>query len=109
MQREAAKTGGDRSATVSVAAAAAGVAWSLFWLFESFGSLPSIWELIVPAVTIACGAIAAASAVVALRGRASRRTGSILGLALGVVLIAWGVALVPISMERAAMQSWPAF
>lgn len=105
MERERAKTGGDRSAIVTVAASTAGVAWSLFWLFESFGELPSIWELIVPAVTIACGTVAATSAVVALRGGTSRSTTAILGLVLGVVLIAWGVALVPISTEDVALSS----
>lgn len=94
------KTEGDRTATVSVAASAAGVAWSLFWLFESFGELSSIWELIVPAVSIACGTVAAASAVVALRRGTSQRTTAIIGLILGVALIAWGIALVPVSVER---------
>lgn len=100
MGREPTKTGGDRAATVSSAASAAGVAWSLFWLFESFGELPSVWELIVPAVTIAGGAVAAVSAVVALRRRTSQRTTAIVGLFLGGALIAWGIALVPLSVER---------
>ena len=100
MDTARAKTGGDRAATVSVAASAAGVGWALFWLFESFVELPSIWELIVPAVTIACGAVAASSAVAALRRGTSQRTTAIVGLILGVTLIAWGIALVPVSMER---------
>ena len=34
----------ERATTVALVAAAAGLLWSLFWLFESFGPLSSIWE-----------------------------------------------------------------
>ena len=100
MDREHAKAGGSRAAAVSVAASAGGVAWSLFWLLESFGELPSVWELIVPAGTIACGSVAAVSAVVVLRQQSSQRTAPIVGFFLGVALITWGIALVPVSVER---------
>ena len=100
MDRDHAKTGGSRAAAVSVASSAAGVVWSLFWLFESFGELSSVWELIVPAVTAMCGAVAAVSAILALRQQTFQRTTAIVGLFLGVALIAWGIALVPISVEH---------
>ena len=56
----------------------------------------------MPAVTIACGAVAALSAGAALRRGTTSRSRAIVGLALGVILIAWGIALVPVSMDDAS-------
>ena len=102
MDGNTAKARGDAAATVSLIASTVGVAWSLFWLFESFGELSSIWELIVPVVTITCGAVATGTAVVALGRGTSQRSMAMVGLVVGGALLAWGIGLVPVSSERVA-------
>lgn len=92
-------TRGDAAVRTSLIVSMAGVVWAVFWLLDSFADVPSIAELIVPLVAVVLGVAAAALAALGLRRGTSQRGSAAVGLFFGAILIVWGIALVPVSIE----------